>query len=219
MKRYNLALAAVVALVCTSAPAAVLYTNGTLNLHYGATTINRGYLVTDSFTLSSPATLKSVTVGLFTKSDEDNADVLRWSLGSSAFGNNFDTGRGNLSNQYVTSISGFGSYDVNLATFPLDVTLAAGTYWLTLSDAANASNGIVYWATSNGPSSAIRDHVNDIPTPVDSHYFSISSAAPVPEPPLAVLLGLGLAVIAGRFAMQGAPWRKAIKSNTPRWQT
>jgi hypothetical protein len=72
------------------------------------------------------------------------------------------------------------------------LSLDAGTtYWLTLSNVTASDSGFEAWDQSNGPSSA-----NDINFgPIPSETFSILGTTP--EPSSFLLLGSGLAGLAG----------------------
>jgi hypothetical protein len=89
--------------------------------------------------------------------------------------------------------------DVELETFSIpSVSLAAGTYWFELGDAATALGNTVYWDASNGPSSATQsvyvDGVTYYETSLwESQTFQIDGATTAtPEPAGFMLLGSGL---------------------------
>jgi hypothetical protein len=85
------------------------------------------------------------------------------------------------------------------------LSLPAGTgYWFTLQNAATVDDGPAYWDDNDGPSVAwesLHGNVNDYEgfTGSNSETFSIlgNTGPVVPEPSSFLLLGSGLAGLAG----------------------
>jgi hypothetical protein len=208
-------------LLILPASAGVLYTNGPLNGGFGITgpgdawTINYGFSVSDSFTLSSAATVTGFDFVSWI-SPGDVTTAVDWSIGSVAYGSDF-SGTAALSNlQYGVLVDNYG-YNVytNTAT-GLSVSLAAGTYWLTLQNAVTTSGRPVYWDENDGPSVAFQTttgslahpplgtacangavNVDQSPTCTGSETFDIVGNSTVPEPGSLGLLGCGILALAG----------------------
>ena len=191
-------------LVAVPAMAQNLYTNGPINGTTDAWTINSGFIVSDSFTLSSQGTATGLEFGAWA----DPGDVLesaQVSITSSEFGGtsfynqvvNF-TQSGCSGNQYgfnvctETSTSSFGS-----------VNLAAGTYWLNLENAVVNTGDPIYWDENSGPSSASENSVGTIPSEAftvlggTTTQTSTTTGGTVPEPSSILLFGSGILGLAG----------------------
>jgi hypothetical protein len=155
--------------------------------------------VSDSFSLSDQTKLSQVILGLWTSFAGEPA-TLMWSIGTSAFANDRGTGTAALSNELVYSYPD-GDSKVYRSTFGLDVTLDAGSYWLTLSNATSTdpSDGFVGWDINGGPSQAY--YLNNSGTgTLDSEFFALQGTvvetgpvtSPVPEPASLAIFAAGL---------------------------
>ena len=141
------------------APATVLYTNGPINGTINAWTINFGFEVEDSFTLSTTATVTGIIFGGWT----DPGDVITsvdWGIAATR-GSFADDGTA-----AVTTGAYFGQdygYDIYTYSFRITPTpLAAGTYYLTLQNAAATNGDSAYWDENDGPSTALENTVGSI---------------------------------------------------------
>ena len=191
-------------LVAVPAMAQNLYSNGPINGTTDAWTINSGFIVSDSFTLSSQGMATGLSFGAWA----DPGDVLesaQVSITSSEFGGtsfynqvvNF-TQSGCSGNQYgfnvctETSTSSFGA-----------VNLAAGTYWLNLENAVVNTGDPIYWDENSGPSSASENSVGTIPSEAftvlggTTTQTSTTTGGTVPEPSSILLFGSGILGLAG----------------------
>ena len=157
--------------------AAVVYDNGPINGAVEAWTINYGYQVTDSFTVSSPTTLTGAQIGLWAYPGDSPTSV-EWSIGSTPYGSNISSGTSSLSSTF-TGGYGFGIYPLFESTFSLTGVLSTGTYWFTLQNAASINGNPVYWDQNNGPSTAFESIEGSIP----SESFQLYSGTTVPDPP------------------------------------
>lgn len=206
MKILVAALSALALCVAIALPASagVIYDDGPINGTTDAWTINFGFVVSDTFTVSSGnSTIASLVFGawLFPGDTLNSAEV---SMTSDLFGGTvyFDqmvnfTQSGCSLNQYA--------YDVCTETGSfLGPTLSNGTYWLHLQNAIVPSGNPVYWDENSGigcmspgcPSQA------DTSEPISPESFTLySSPSAIPEPSSIILFGsgmLGLAAILRR---------------------
>ena len=140
-----------------------VYDNGPTNGTTDGWTINFGFAVSDSFTLSSATTLNGLNFAAWVEPGDvlQSAEV---SITSSEFGGTsyFDqtvsfTQSGCVSNQY--------GFNVCTETGAMNgPSLNAGTYWLNLSNAATSAGNPVYWDENSGPSSASENSIGTIPS-------------------------------------------------------
>jgi hypothetical protein len=176
----------------------LVYDNGPINGTINAWTINSGDSVSDSFTLSSTATLSEAQIGLWLLPG-DTASNVDWSLGTTPFGSNEGSGTAaDLTGTFqYNNVDGFDIYE---STFSLDGTaLPAGTYYLTLQNLVVSFGDNGYWDENDGPSLAYDNAPPYGVSQIGSESFQIYA----PEPSTLALLGSGLLILVGfkrRFA-------------------
>jgi PEP-CTERM motif len=192
MKRMSFAvLGAALLALATTASAGVVYSNGPINGTNTGWTINFGFVVSDSFTVSDPGgdVAELVDFGSWNFSGEVTSAV-DWSIGTSAFGSDVASGAGAPVTSTFLFNNGFG-YDISSDSFSLGagVYLAPGTYFLSLQNAVVSNGDPGYWDENDGPSLAFENSTGSI----GSESFDVQS----PEPGSMILFGSGLLFVAG----------------------
>ncbi len=188
------------------ASAQILYENGPINGETDAFTINFGFVVSNTFTVSQPSQITGLSFGAWLQP----GDVLE-SVGVSITSQ--EDGGTTYFNQQVNFTqsncfaNNFG-FNVCEETASFNAgNFAAGTYWLNLGNAVVNDGDPIYWDENNGvgctspgcPSTASDNSVGTIP----SEAFTIlgnsnsSSGGSVPEPGSLFLAAGGIIGIAG----------------------
>ena len=186
------------------ASAQILYENGPINGETDAWTINLGFVVSDTFTISTgSSTINGLSFGvwLFAGDTLQSAEV---SLTSQSYGGTtyFDqqvsfTASGCFINNY--------GYDVCTETGSFNgPTLGNGTYWLNLLNAVSTQGNPVYWDENSGigchsegcPSQACEAGcLGSMPSEAFSILGTSSGTGSVPEPGTLALVGGGFFAI------------------------
>jgi hypothetical protein len=188
-------------LLTAPAPGAVLYSNGAINGDLNAWSISdcttcdppAMFLVTDSFVLTAPATITGVTFGDWVIAGA-TPETVYWGISASPFGGGTSVSLTSSLFCSASSTCGGRGEDVYSSSFTLDLSLGAGTYWLTL-DGGTASAGGLQWDENGGSSSAEQWRLpNGTPGAIPSESFTIDGSA-VPEPGSLALGGSGLLLL------------------------
>jgi hypothetical protein len=183
------------------ASAQILYNNGPAGPDIDAWTINFGYIVSDTFTLSSDATVGGFDFAAW-EFPGDKVLTVDWSITSQENGGTmYGGGTANVTQQFI-SVNAYGYDEYEVTATGLKVGLNAGTYWLNLQNAVVTSGDPVYWDENSGmgchsqgcPSKASDSAVGTIP----SESFDITGGGgTTPEPNSIVLFASGLIGLAG----------------------
>ena len=126
----------------------VLVNDYPINGNNDALTINSGYSVSDQFILGSSDTITGVNFGAWLDPG-DTFESVTWTISSGDLGTGTVDGSGTASvslDSSVTPFVGYYGFDVASETFSIsDLDLGAGTYFLTLDDAAVNDGDAAYW--------------------------------------------------------------------------
>lgn len=196
----------------------ILYQNGPVNgicdiegCTVDAWTINFGFEVTDSFTISSPSTIQGFNFALWLEPG-DTISSVDWAIGTSAFGTDLGSGTAsgaNLSSSFLfTNQYGYNIYEASVTG--LNVHVIGGppqSYWLTLQNATVPSGDPVYWDENGGPSLAQTDCIKDGVGCIPSESFNIvgtPDTGTTPEPSTLILF------VSGMIGMGGVLRRKRL---------
>ena len=196
------------ALAAVPAAAQVLYDNGPINGTTDAWTINFGFIVSDTFTLSANSTVGGFNFGVW----EFPGDVLTsvgWTIstgenGGTLLGSGTVSGK-NLTDQFI-STNQYGYAIDEITATGLNVGLSGGTYWLNLQNAMVPDGDPVFWDENSGvgcggsdgkgsncPSMASESALGTL----FSESFTITGSGTTPEPSSVMLFGSGILGLAG----------------------
>ncbi len=198
----SLSLTLLVLMLSTAvaASAGTIYDNGPINGTTDAWTINFGFVVSDTFTVSGGnSTITGLSFGTF-ELPGDTLLSVDISITSSEFGGT------TYFNQVVsTTQTGCFSNQFGYVICTQDAsfngpTLGNGTYWLNLQNATVNSGDPVYWDENSGvgcqspgcPSHASDNSVGTIPSESFTVLGSASGSGSVPEPGSILLFASGI---------------------------
>jgi hypothetical protein len=158
-----LTLLIAVSAIGVAAKADTLYSDGPIDGTYSSWTINFGFQVEDSFTLSSASTLTGATFGNWLIGG-DTASSVDWAIvgseGSQTPVCGGCSGTASLT-AGATFLNSFG-YDVVDQGFSLgSLNLGAGTYWLELQNLVTNNGDPGFWDMNGGPSSIWENTLGD----------------------------------------------------------
>jgi hypothetical protein len=170
-----------------------LYNDGPTDGQDIGWTINFGFAVSDSFTLSNNSIVNGLTFAawLFPGDVLETTEV---SITSSEFGGTtyFDQTVSFSASGCFTNRFGYNVCDES-GTFS-GVALNAGTYWVNLQDGVVNTGDPVYWDANNGPSRSSASSIGSITSESFTVLGSSTSTGTgsTPEPGSLVLFGSGI---------------------------
>ncbi len=196
----------------------ILYQNGPVNgicdingCTADAWTINFGFEITDSFTISTPSTIQGFNIAVWLDPG-DTLSSVDWAIGTTAFGTQIANGTAsgaNVSSTFLfTNQYGFNIYEASITGLDVHVTGGAPqSYWLSLQNATVPSGDPVYWDENSGPSFAQGNCLKDEMGCIPSESFNIvgtPDGGTTPEPSTILL------VVSGMIGVGGALRRKRL---------
>jgi hypothetical protein len=186
------------ALLSLPAAAQVLYENGPVNGETDAWTINFGFVVPDTFTISTGSSMiTGLSFGAWL-SPGDLLESVEVSITSEPFGGTTYFDQQVNFTQSGCFVNNYG-YDVCIETGSFNgPTLNNGTYWVNLLNAVSEMGDPVYWDENSGigchspgcPSQA-GGGIGSIPSEAFSILGTSSGTGTVPEPASLALFAAG----------------------------
>ena len=208
--KLRMASLTILCLALAAIPAWADYNNGLINGSTDAWDIVLGYIVSDTFNVSSGQTVTGFSLGVWNELDGPMT-TLQWSLtsqenGGTVYGSGVATSAGGTLVSQFLSDNQYG-YEIDRITVTgLNVNFSSGgTYWLNLQNANNADgDGYYFWDENSGvgcsspgcPSQASESVVGTIP----SESFTINTTGgggTTPEPGSFILVCSGIVGLGG----------------------
>src|ERR1039458_5354347 len=199
MRTASLSLLTILCLVLAVAPAiADTYSNGPFNGTNDAWTINFGFTVSDSFTLSGGDIAVNSFHFVYWDASTDLLTTANLALGTTSFGGGAGT-TVNFSSTFLgTNQYGYNLYQAD-STGAFGIPWAGGAGYATLGNACSTSgcsvSNPIYWDENSGPSTAYENTLGSIPS--EAFTISNSTVGTTPEPSSIMLFGSGILGLAG----------------------
>jgi hypothetical protein len=179
--------------------AQTVYSNGPINGNTDAWTINFGFVVSDTFSVTNNTTITGGSFGMWLFS----GDTLTSAELSITSGENSGTSYFDQTVNFTQGACAVNQYGYNVCQENTSFNgpmLNAGSYWLNLQTGSVPSGDPVYWDENSGPSKASENSVGSIPSEAFTVLGTSTSSMPVtttttgsaPEPSSIMLFGSGL---------------------------
>ena len=193
----------VLTLTVVPAMAQTVYSNGAINGNQNAWSINFGFVVSNTFDVTTTnTTVTGLNFGVWL-SQGDSLTSAELSITSQENGGTIYSDQVVSFSPGTCTLNHYGFNVCNETTSFSGPTLDQGTYWLNLQNATNTLSGEkVYWDQNSGPSSASINSIGTIPSESftvlgttgtsTTSSTSTTSATSVPEPSSIMLLGSGI---------------------------
>jgi len=209
------AMAALLLGFTAPAPSDLVYDNGPIqgtNAYFIDGSIN--FSLSEQFTLTDSVALTAAQAGLWVDIGATPASV-DWAVGTTPFASDLGSGTSSPSNALALG-NVLGIFAVYESTFAIATgTLAPGTYYFTLVNAAASDSGAVAWDISNGPSVAYHSTFGNLDgfegPGTNSESFQLFGT-PVPAPSTFVMSLILLAI----FGIGGL--HKRLERVASEWQ-
>ena len=183
--------------------AQVLYEDGPLNGTTDAWTINFGYIVSNTFTLTGAGTVNGFDFYTWTFPG-DQLLTVDWYFTSEEFGGTtYGQGTAGVTSTFISN-NQYGYSIEKQSVSGLNVALDPGTYWMNLANANTTQGNPVYWDENSGigchspgcPSEVSENTEGTIPPESFDVTGTYGSGGTVPEPGSIVLFGSGIVAVA-----------------------
>lgn len=185
-------------LLASPAVAGVVFSDFPVGGTDGGAVIAGSASASDSFTLASPAVINSVNFGAWKVSSSEVVSSVVWEIGSTFFGSDYGSGTAAItSDTYLTTFDGYPVDELSFAFS--DISLPAGTYYLTLESAVATEGDSVWWdrnlaLVGSGISAEEFYNGSNYPDTTPSTFQLLNT----PEPSTAILFACGLMAAALR---------------------
>jgi hypothetical protein len=209
MRQRWLCLSVLVIALALALPASaqqILYEDGPINGETDAWTINFGFIISDTFTISTGnSTINGIAFGAWM----NQGDILQ---SAQVTISSQEVGGGTV---YFNGFVNFtqtdcftNNYGFNVCTETgsfANTSLGNGTYWLSLQNAVVNNGDPVYWDENSGigchspgcPSEAGNGSIGTLPAEAFTVFGSSGTTGTVPEPGSFMLIGAGAVAVLG----------------------